>query len=143
MEIADAWGKADFTSVIRRVYPALKKISVDYAVMEPASEDPGVTVAALPMPLSWIDIGSWPAYAEVLKKDRDGNVSAAGTQMLMDCRGTQIVSDEADHLIAGIGLEDLIVVHTGNATLICRKDRAEDIKKLQATVQEKLGDDYV
>jgi len=143
MNIAEAWEKDDYSDVIKRVYPSLKKISVDYAVMEPASADSGVSVAALPMCLSWIDIGSWPAYGEILEKDEDGNVRSAEKQVLMDCRGSQIVSDEPGHLIAGIGLEDLIVVHTGNATLICRKDRAEDIKKLQAIVQEKLGNDYV
>ena len=59
------------------VFPTLKKISVDFAVMEPASRDPLLRVAAVPMPLKWIDVGAWPMFAQTCPQDENGN--ALGT----------------------------------------------------------------
>ena len=77
MRIADAWDGPRRQAVLEEVYPTLKKISVDYAVMEPASHDPAVTVAAIPMPLRWLDVGSWPSFAETCPHDEQGNALAA------------------------------------------------------------------
>ena len=140
--VADAWDTAGFPATMASVYPALKKISVDYAVMEKASRDPTVTVAALPMDLSWLDIGSWPAFAETCSTDPTGNAVAAESSLLVDTRGTLVASSDSRHLIATLGCDDLIVIHTPDATLVCRRDRAEDIKKLQALVSERFGSTY-
>ena len=59
------------------MYPTLKKISVDFAVMEPASRDPKVRVIAVPMPLKWLDVDSWPFFAQTCPRDADGNAIAA------------------------------------------------------------------
>jgi mannose-1-phosphate guanylyltransferase len=142
-EISAAWKTRDRAGVLAAVYPSLKRISVDFGVMEPASVDPSVRVAALPMPLEWKDIGSWPSFAEICDRDEAGNALAGGRQVLVDCRGTLVASSDPEHLVAGIGCEDLIIVHTANATLVCRRDRAEDIKTLQQRVARELGDRYV
>ena len=81
MRIADAWDTPRRQAVLEEVYPTLKKISVDYAVMEPASRDPAVTVAAIPMPLRWLDVGSWPSLAETCPRDEHGNALAAGAHV--------------------------------------------------------------
>ncbi len=141
--IADAWGKPGFREVIETVYPSLKKISVDYAVMEPASSDPDVTVAALPMSLSWTDIGSWPAYAGICRADEQGNAFSLAKHLFLESSGCLAVSSDNNHLIAGIGCEDLVVIHTENATLVCKKDQAEMIKDLYAAVRDQYGDDYI
>ncbi|MEW5816565.1 MAG: mannose-1-phosphate guanylyltransferase [Spirochaetota bacterium] len=143
MKISDSWGAEDQANVLTALYPGLKKISVDFAVMEPASKDPGVKIVALPMFLNWLDIGSWPAYAEICKPDENGNTWQGGKCLLLDSRNTLVVSDNPNYLIAGIGCDDLIIVHTGQATLVCKKDRAEDIKKLHDLVGEQFGEDYV
>ena len=70
--IAAAWGSAGESAVLAEVYPGLKKISVDFAVMEPASRDPAVCVAAIPMPLDWLDVGSWPMFAQTRPARRAG-----------------------------------------------------------------------
>ena len=142
VEAIEAWGHANQGEVLERIYGELEKVSVDYAVMEPASEDDAVTVAAVPMPLKWLDVGSWPAFAETREKDDAGNAVAAKA-LLMDCRGTLAASDNPEHVIAGIGCEDLIIIHTDHATLVCRADRAQDIKKLHAEVGKKFGEDYL
>ncbi len=139
MRIAEAWDGADRTRVLDEVYPALKKVSVDYAVMEPASRDPAVTVAAIPMALSWLDVGSWPFFAETCPKDAAGNAIGADRTLLMDTRGTLVASSDPGHLIATIGCENLIVIHTPDATLVCPADRAEAIKDLHRQVGERFG----
>lgn len=141
--IAEAWGTAEFSSVIGSVYPALRRISVDFAVMEKASRDGRVRVLAVPMDVSWLDIGSWPAFAETRRADEAGNTVAADTSLLADTRNTLVASSDPRHLVATLGCEDLVVIHTPDATLVCRKDRAEDIKGLQAMVAERFGGRYI
>ncbi len=140
--IADGWGSPAGPETIAREYPKLKKISVDFAVMEPASKDPDVTVAALPMPLSWLDVGSWPAFADTLESDSAGN-SSGGKSLFMESSSNLAVSDDPDHLIATIGCEDLIIIHTEKSTLVCPKSEAQKIKELHKLVGETYGCDYL
>jgi mannose-1-phosphate guanylyltransferase len=142
-KVAAAWGGQDFPSTIASTYPGLKKTSVDFGVMERASRDSAVTVAAVPMTLSWKDIGSWPAYAEICPHDAAGNAIAAEKTLLVDTAGSLVASSDPEHLIAVLGCDDLVVVHTPTATLVCRKDRAEDLKKLQALAAERFAQRYV
>jgi mannose-1-phosphate guanylyltransferase len=127
--IASESGGAGFASALASLYPSLKKISVDYGVMEPASKDPEVLIAALPLSLEWLDIGSWPAYGRLLARDAAGN-SALGETILVESRGNIAVSTEEGHLVACLGCEDLVVVHTPDATLVCPKDSADELKRL-------------
>ncbi len=140
MKIAAAWDTDRRMQVLEEVYPALKKISVDFAVMEPASMDPDVKVAALPMSIKWIDVGSWPSFGLTRDKDEQGNAAAGCRSLLMDCENTLVVSNRADHLVAGIGCRDMILIHTDKVTLICRADQAEQIKKLHGMVGERFGE---
>jgi mannose-1-phosphate guanylyltransferase len=143
MQIAAAWGSGAFAATIHKVYPALRKISVDFAVMEKASRDPSLTVAAVPMVLSWTDIGSWPAFAETCPQDGAGNALAAEKGLLMDSARTLVASSDPGHLVAVLGCEDLVIVHTPMATLVCRKDRIDELKKLNALACERFGPQYV
>jgi mannose-1-phosphate guanylyltransferase len=141
--IGAAWETPQFPSVIAREYVGLRKISVDFAVMERASQDTRVRVAALPMDLSWLDVGSWPAFAETCPRDEAGNAIAAQTGVLMETRGTLVASSDPQHLVATLGCEDLVVIHTSDATLVCSRDRAEEVKKLQSMVAEKFGGRFI
>jgi mannose-1-phosphate guanylyltransferase len=138
--IAAAWDGPDRQAVLDEVYPTLPKISVDYAVMEPVSADPDFQVAAIPMPLDWRDIGSWTAWAEVCPHDPSGNALAAPRHVLLDTRGTLVASSDPRHLIAVLGCEDLVIVHTPDATLVCRASRAEDVKKVHEIVAKRFGE---
>ena len=140
--VAEAWGSPDQERVLAEVYPSLRKISVDYAVMEPASRDSSVRVAALPMPLEWLDVGSWTAFAETCPADERGNALAAERRVLEGTTDTLVASSDPAHLIAVMGCEGLVVVHTPDATLVCRKDQAEAVKQLQQKVAEMFGRKY-
>jgi mannose-1-phosphate guanylyltransferase len=141
-QIAGVWHTPQRDEALLRIYPTLEQISVDYAVLEPACGDPAVTVAALPMALNWRDVGSWPALAEIRPRDDRGNALAAERRLLVDTSGCLVASDDPEHLIATIGCQDLIVIHTDTATLVCRADRAEQIKELCKLVEERFGSGY-
>ncbi len=137
--VAADWSTPRRLATLAAIYPTLKKISVDYAVMEPASRDPQVAVAALPMNLTWLDVGSWPSFAQTCPHDAAGNAIAAPRHLLMDCRQNLLATNEPGHLLAAVGCENLIIVHTPRATLVCRADRAEDIKKLHELAGKTFG----
>ena len=130
--VAKQWRTPRRGEVLDRVYPTLEKISVDFAVMEPAARDPAVTVAAIPMPVSWLDVGSWPSFARTCPRDEQDNALSVGRHLLLDTSNCLVVSDDPEHLVATIGCRDLMVIHTESATLICPADQAEQIKELQA-----------
>lgn len=137
MKIARQWKSPDFQSTLLDVYPQLPKISIDYAVMEKAPQ-----VAVIPMPVKWLDVGSWTNYAATLKADDNGNKSAGCQFVQIDSREVLAVSED-NHLIAAIGVNNLTIVHTPGATLICRSDQAENIKQMVARLQMDFGDRYI
>lgn len=124
-----------FANRLASAYPGLKKKSVDYGIMEPASRDSDIEIAALPLLMEWLDIGSWPAYGSLLSPDQEGNVHS-GRALFAESSGTIAVSTEEEHLIACLGCEDLVVVHTADATLICPRSRADELKKLYSLVSD-------
>src|SRR5947209_4023127 len=98
-----AAGPGERDAVLAEVFPTLKKISVDYAVLEPAATEPGrVLVAGLDV--DWLDVGSWPALAHTLP-DVDGN-ALAGLAVTLDASGNIVFSDDPDHLVALVGVRD-------------------------------------
>ena len=141
MRIAEAWETPERDGVAAEVYPALPRISVDFAVMEPASKDPAVTVAAVPMPVAWLDVGSWPALAKAYPADENGNVVTHQNAILLDTRRTIVASDDPGHVVTTIGCDNLIVIHTPDATLVCHAGHAEQIKTLHEEVKRRFGDE--
>lgn len=141
-EIASAWGTDSQRETIDRIYPTLEKISVDYGVMEPVSQaqqtagTTGAHVCVVDMDVQWLDVGSWPSYGETLQADEDDN-RVSGAAQLMSCKNTLVVNDNPDHIVAAIGLDEMIVVRTERATLIMPADRAQDLKKLHASLDER------
>lgn len=153
MQLREAWGKrgskGGFKSALEKIYPTLPKISVDYAVMEPAAKDAlkddgkdkknRFSVCTVQMDVQWLDVGSWPSYAETLEADKEGNRTAGnGTSVLVSSKNTMVLNTEKGHTIAVLGGEELIVVHTKDATLIMPKAKAEELKKLHGLVDERL-----
>ncbi len=119
-------------------YAALRKTSVDFGFMEPVSKDPGATIAAVPLGVEWTDIGSWPAYGALMPRDAAGN-GGTGDVIFSGSRGTTAVSSEQGHLVACLGCEDLVVVHTPDATLVCPRARADEVKTLLSLIAEQKG----
>ncbi|MFL5327304.1 MAG: mannose-1-phosphate guanylyltransferase [Gemmataceae bacterium] len=126
--IADAWDTPKRDAILAEVYPTLERISIDYAVMEPAK-----TAMVLEAPYRWDDVGSWLALERMQPPDAAGNTVAA-MHAGVNTHGCVIVGD-AGRLIATVSVRDLIIVQDGDALLVAdRKDEA-GLKQLV----EKLG----
>jgi mannose-1-phosphate guanylyltransferase len=134
-KIAAAWDTPKQNEVLHAIYPTLPKISIDFAVMEKAPH-----VATVAMPITWLDVGSWPAYGETLTPDAAGNRAGGGTgggakTLHLDSTNILAVSEVPNHLLATINCHDLIIIHTPNATLVCPAKDAERIKTLVAKLE--------
>ncbi|MDR1817995.1 MAG: NTP transferase domain-containing protein [Puniceicoccales bacterium] len=127
---AVAAGVAEHGDDLAAFYPTLKKISVDYAVLEKSDN-----VVCVPAAFDWDDVGEWPALARHDAPDPAGNVRRGDTALL-DAAGNIVIS-ERGHLVAALGVEDLIIVHTADATLVCPKSRAQDLKRLVSQLDAK------
>ena len=111
--------------------------------MEPASQGKGkAQVAVVEMPVQWLDVGSWPALAETLPTDEHSNAVDCQACVFVDSDDNIVVCEDPGHLIATIGISDMIVVHTKDATLVCPKSEAQRVKELVGKVKEKFGDKY-
>jgi mannose-1-phosphate guanylyltransferase len=140
MKIADAWNTPQREQVLREIYPKLPRISIDYAVMEPASHGKGkAQVTTVEMPVEWLDVGSWPALADTLEIDEHDNAVDCQTCILIDADNNIIISHDPSHLIAAAGLSDHIIVHTPDVTLVCPKRDAQRVKELVMRAREQFG----
>ncbi|MGB0343920.1 MAG: mannose-1-phosphate guanylyltransferase [Coraliomargarita sp.] len=117
-------GGGDLDELLAVRYPDLEKISVDYAIIEKADN-----VVMVESGFDWDDVGEWPAVARHYAADEAGNV-VRGEAHLEAASGNIVFSRDPEHLVALLGVEDLIVVRTGDATLVCHKDKAQSIKGL-------------
>jgi len=143
MQIADAWNTPQQQQVLREIYPKLPRISIDYAVMEPASYGKGkAQVMTVEMPVEWLDVGSWPALADTLAIDEHDNAMDCQTCILIDADNNIIISHNPEHLIATVGLSDMIVVHTADVTMVCPKRDAQRVKELVTRARELFGNRF-
>ena len=125
-EIASSIGTRGYTRLLRRLYPGLQSISVDYAIMERA-RDVWVIPCAARGGIAWSDVGSWAAVYEFLARRAGENVFA-GRHVALDSKGNFLWSPQK--FVAAIGVRDLIVVETPDALLICPRQRAQDVGKI-------------
>ncbi len=135
-EIATAWGTHERDAKLQEIYPKLLRISIDFAVMERAEH-----VLVVELNCHWVDVGSWTALESVLPSDSDGNVAACDRVIHLGSRGNIVVTEQ-EHLIATIGVDDLVVVHSPNATLICKRRDAQGIKELVDNICQRFGEEF-
>jgi mannose-1-phosphate guanylyltransferase len=120
---------------LEKIYPTLGKISVDYALMEKADN---IVMAC--GTFAWDDVGSWPALESHFSQDAGGNTLIGNCQQI-DSRNNIIYSK--NQLTAVIGAENLIVVQADGVTLVCPKDRAQDIKKMVEALRKNKSFDHL
>jgi mannose-1-phosphate guanylyltransferase len=122
--LRDAIDTPDFETHLEAMWGEVTRISLDFAIMEHAEN-----VAVIPVEIGWNDIGSWASLYEVLKLDKHGNhfKGKATANVSLDTHNTLVYSDK---LTVTIGVDDLIVIETPDALLICHKDRTQDVKEV-------------
>ncbi|HTP06799.1 MAG TPA: mannose-1-phosphate guanylyltransferase [Anaerolineae bacterium] len=123
MTIEAVLGTPDYDRVLHTVWKYVKTQTVDYGVMEKARD-----VAVIPAEFGWNDVGSWATLLEILDNDEHGNVIRHAEHVGVDTTNSLVFG--RDRLVATIGLHDMIVIDTGDAVLVCPKDRAQDVKKI-------------
>lgn len=121
-KLGEALGTVNENEVLEKLYPSIPKISIDYGIMERATG-----VKMLEGDFGWNDVGSFDAFNQIHEADKNGNVALA-KNCAIDAKDNVFYSTEDGHLIAALGVEDIVVAHTKDVTLICSKNRSQDIK---------------
>jgi len=140
VRIGQAWDTDQRRQVLEAEFPEMEKISIDFAVMERARN-----VFMCELDCHWVDIGSFTALAETIGLADDDHNITAGTGLCkwMESSGNMAISQSAEHLIATIGVENLVIVHTDDATLICRRDETESLKRLLESLEKEQYEEFL
>lgn len=128
-------GTEDETSVLRREYSLLPKVSIDYGVMEKAAG-----VLTIPGDFGWDDVGHWTALERISPRDSHGNVTR-GETVLVDTQNSIFYTDKK--LLAAVGVEDLVVIESDDAILICNKNRVQDVREVLKQLRERKLEKYL
>ncbi len=122
MEIDAVLGTAEYVPLVERLWPQVARQTLDYGIMEGAQD-----VAVIPVEMGWRDIGSWSSLSELLPADELGN-SVQGEFLGLDTRGTLVIGEK--RLIATLGVQDLVIVDTEDALLVCAKSEEQRVREL-------------
>lgn len=95
----------------------------------------------VPMPVNWLDVGNWNSVAATVSPDVSGN-RAIGCELAALESSDVLAVSENKHLVATIGLKDMVIIHTPDATLICPANKTEQIKELVGRIQKQYPDQY-
>ncbi len=135
-EIERALGQPHEQETIGRVYQQIKSISIDYGVMEKAKN-----VVVLPANFEWNDIGSWDEVYKLSPKDKDQNALNNGNHVLYESAGCLV--EVTDKIVATVGVQNLVIVESEDALLICARDRAQEVKELVELIKRKKMTDLL
>ena len=122
-DIRQTIGKADYQDTLERLYGSMKNISIDYGVMQEAEN-----VFVIPSTIGWDDVGSWATVYDISEKDEKGNAGPCSQLISIDSANNYVYSPEK--MVALVGLENLIVVETDDALLICERSKAQDVREI-------------
>lgn len=124
MKIGEAVGTPSEGATLHEIYPSIRKISIDYSVMEPSADNGNVLV--IPGDFGWDDVGSWDMLDVLHERDEKGNVFL-GDVVGINVENSVVYSSGRN--ITLIGVENLVVVETGDSVLVCSKEKAQDVRK--------------
>lgn len=134
--IVTAWGGDMQDEMFTREFAAIDGISIDYAVMEHATD-----IAVIEAPYDWDDLGGWQSLTRLQGTDENNN-TIVGKHLGFNTTGTIVRTDD-DHLVVTLGLEDCIIVHTPNATLVANKNDEESIRKIVKELEARGWTEYL
>ena len=136
--IAEAADTPEFREVLEREFAAIDKVSIDYAVMERASE-----VVVIEAPFRWDDVGSWRALERLRRPDPNGNVIDAERHLEIRTTGTIARASVPNHAVVLVGVEDLVVIVTPDVTLVANKHDEESIRDVTKRIEERGWQEYL
>jgi mannose-1-phosphate guanylyltransferase len=121
-EVETSINKPDYRSTLEKVWSQIKEQTIDYGVMEHARD-----VVVLPVDIGWTDVGSWASLAELLPADKNGNIFV-GPHKEIDTHNTMVFGGK--RLVATIGVQDLVIVDSDDAVLVCAKQREQEVRQI-------------
>ena len=136
--IQRGWDSPNQKQILEEWFVKLPKISIDFGVMEKTKN-----VYAIKLDCRWLDIGSFAALADIISSDKDNNIVVASQSRLLDCKNSIVVTEDKNHLIAAIGLDNIIIAHSPDATLICHADHANRLKELLELIKQHNGEKFL
>lgn len=137
-KISAALGAPHEKAIILEAWKEIKPETIDYGIMEGAQR-----VAVIPARgLGWSDVGSWDSLFEVLPGDGAGNIVMGGEHIGLDTHTSLVYVNQEHRLIVTIGVDDLVVVDTGDVLLVCRKDQAQKVRQIVEQLK-KSGETYI
>lgn len=132
-QIAQNWGTSAQPETLGSLWPTIKPQTIDYGIMEKAAR-----VVVIPaMDLGWNDVGTWESLYEVFSPDASGNILLDVEHIGIDTTNSLIVSDHTGRLIVTLGVEDLVVVDTQDAVLVCSRNHAQKVKEVVNLLKQK------
>lgn len=137
-KIQTAWGGPNQEDTLAECFVKLPKISIDFAVMEKAPQ-----VHAIRLNCRWFDMGSFSALADIIQSDVKGNIVIANQSEVLDCQDSIFVTEDKNHLITAIGLKDMVVVHSPDATFVCPVEQTGKLKELLELIREHGKEQYL
>lgn len=120
---ADAIGTPDEDKLLNEIYPNLQKISIDFGIMERSND-----VLVFPADMGWNDVGSWDSLGAIFPPDENGNILRSDENIMIDSTDCTIYSEK--QLVTAIGVNNMIIVSTEDALMVCPKDKAQDVKRI-------------
>jgi len=138
-KISSAWGTAEQDDVMQSYWFDLKSQTIDYGIMEKAGR-----VAVLPAGgLGWSDVGSWDSLFDVLLPDMNGNVSTSAQHLALDTHNTLVYSNNEEHLVVTIGLDDMVIVDAGDVLMVCKIDQSQKVKDVVEHLKKHHQEKYL
>lgn len=128
-KIGEAMNTSEEKTVIQSIYPTIPSISIDYGILEKSTD-----VKVIPADMGWDDVGSWDNLGVLQKADGNGNIFV-GKHVALDTK--DCVTYSGKRLIATLGVQDLIIVETDDAIMVCDKKRAQEVKKITDVLKER------
>ena len=127
------------TPRLRPAWPPLKAETIDYGVMEHAERVVVVPAGGM----GWSDVGAWDTLFEVLLPDMSGNVSSSSQHLAVETHNTLVYGHGTDRLIVTIGMDDTVIVDTGDVLLVCKSDQAQKVREVVDHLRKHQQEKYL
>jgi mannose-1-phosphate guanylyltransferase len=138
-QVSNAWGSSGQDETLESIWPALQAQTIDYGVMEHAERVVVVPAGGL----GWSDVGAWDTLFEVLLPDMRGNVSANAQHLALETHNTLVYGHSVERLIVTIGIDDTVIVDTGDVLLVCKADQAQKVREVVEHLQQQHLERYL
>ena len=131
VDLCEIYGEK-LSNFVKDEFDKFEKISIDFGVMEHTK-----SVSVIPVDIGWNDVGNFKSLEDIFPKDEDRNVVQAENFEKFESEGNIVINKENDKIIAAIGLENIVIVNTKDALLVCHKDKSQEVKKILNKIELK------